>query len=122
MIRALRTTALLLTFVAMQLTLLGGAAACTESMRPQQQVLATAVHRAGMVMDHDCDAPRRESQSPSRDRSTCAQMVVCALSVDSPAAHTVALATRVSYVRIDGVSVRTPPSYTAAPELPPPRV
>lgn len=125
MVRALRSTALLLTFVALQLTLLGGAAACAQVARPQTERLATpgptVVHRAVMATEHDCDAPQGESQSPSRDRNTCAQMVVCALAVDSPAAHTTTLATRATYLRIDGVSVLTPPSYVMAPELPPPR-
>lgn len=126
MVRILRSTTLLLTFVAMQLTLLGAEAACTQSVRRQTDAGASsglsAAQTSDKAMGHDCGAPARESQSPTPDRGSCAQMIVCALTVDSPTAHTVVLATSAPTVRVDGLSVRTPPSFVLAPELPPPRV
>ena len=122
----LRSTTLLLTFVALQLTLLGGEAACMKSVRRQTDAGASsglsATRASDMAMGPDCSAPERESQSPTPDRGSCAQMIVCALTVDAPTAHTVALAASAPTVRVDGLSVRTPPSFVLAPELPPPKV
>ena len=132
MSRIVRLLTLVVSFAALQLTLLGGGPGCpmpgaaaTVSGRDGLVAPARAA-MAGMTMaapaatpdatpPHD-HVPCDESAAPQ----ACQTMAPCLFAVLAPLAST-ELPTSAPQSRLIAALVLTPPSETAAPELPPPR-
>lgn len=127
--RPLRLLTALLSFVALQGTLLGSASACAQAAAPARvAVPGTAIAMENMTdatvgaVEHHCDTPEQGPREPGPSDQHCATMLVCAFAVDSPVGVTLTVASSTPSARVDGQSLRTPPSLGVAPELPPPKV
>ena len=127
--RVLRFLTGLLSFVALQGSLLGSAGLCALTAAPARgavagsaMAMATMTDAPGGAVGHHCDTPAQEPRDPKPSNQHCATMLVCAFAVDSPVAVTLTVASSMLSARVDGLSLRTPPSLGVAPELPPPRV
>lgn len=127
--RVLRFLTGLLSFVALQGSLLGSAGLCALTAAPARggaagnaMAMASLTDANAGAVGHHCDTPVQEPREPGPSDQHCATMLVCAFAVDSPVAVTLTVASSMLSARVDGLSLRTPPSLGVAPELPPPKV
>ena len=126
---AARSLTVLLGFLAMQLSLLGSAAAClasrgTPTGEPgsDNAAMASMPATARDAGDQHCNTPVRDSRTPVPNEQHCALMIACATSLDAPTGIALSVAAARVPSRVGGISERTPASFIVAPELPPPRV
>ncbi len=127
--RFLRLLTALLSFVALQGTLLGSASACAQTAAPARGAVAgnamameNRTDATVGAVEHHCDTPAQAPREPGPSDQHCATMLVCAFAADSPVGVTLTMASPTPSARVDGQSRRTPPSLGVAPELPPPKV
>ena len=127
---AIRSLTAVLSFLAMQLSLLGSATGCASGFGGSAATGGAATMAMTMAMPlpatdsgaHDCSTPPGRSHTPAPGDQHCTSMTMCAFALDTPIGMTLEVATSTVPSRIEGISERTPTSSNAAPELPPPRV
>lgn len=126
--RVLRFITGLLSFVALQATLLGSVGGCAQLSAPgldavsgNAMAMANMTDPVASAVERHCDTPEQGPHTPAPSDQHCATMLVCAFAMDSPVAVTLSVASSFVSAGVDGPSLRTPPSLGAAPELPPPK-
>lgn len=126
--RLLRHLTLTSSFVALQLTLLGGGPGCPMPAPGAAHASASAEHESVRVMPGmamagaaaDADGAVPEPCDGATAPTACATMTPCLFAAIAPSVAVDAPSSDESS-RVVAALVLTPPSETAAPELPPPR-
>ena len=119
-----RSLTVVLSFLSLQLSLLGSAAACMSPNDGATGATGGASAMAAMATDgseHHCNTPERDSHAPAPTQQHCATMIICAFALDAPTSITETVAPSRVATGVLGISQRTPMSHVVAPELPPPR-
>lgn len=119
-----RSLTVVLTFLSLQLSMLGGGAACASRITAATGAAGGVTPMGAMAPDgseHRCNSPQRDSRTPTPTEQHCASMIICAFALDAPMLMTMAVAPSRVATGVHGISQRTPTSYVVAPELPPPR-
>ncbi len=121
-----RVLSLLISFIALQFSLVSGGPACMAGAAeiagaPAVMGAMSATTAFAATGDH-CARPHRGPRTPTPADQHCASMIVCVFAVDAPTSVTLAAGPSRVLSCVDGISERTPMSDVAAPELPPPRV
>ncbi len=126
--RVIRSVAAGLAFVALQLSLLGAGLLCPQLAAAKGATGDSAMTAMDMTAAssssgaaHDCSGSGHDSRAPHSDAPHCDTMIVCTFAVIAPLTTHIAAATTIPG-RVAAISISTPASASAAPELPPPRV
>ena len=118
----------MLSFVALEATLLGSLGGCAQmfaaapgAVSGSAMAVANMTDPVASAVERHCDTPQQRPHTPAPSDQHCATMLICAFAMDSPVAVTLSVASSPLPSRVEGPSLRTPPSLGSAPELPPPK-